>query len=73
MLAVVLFLIAGCFMAIFSDVWATLSTIPMWIKRSDCLTERRDDMIDYYSAGKLAERFTFITSQIDLSKIDAAI
>lgn len=26
-------------------------------------------MIDHYSAGKLAERFTFITLQIDLSKI----
>ena len=71
MLAVVLFLIVGCFAAIFLGRLCDFIDYYLYVDKKTGLPnrERCDDMIDHYSAGKLAERFTFITLQIDLSKI----
>lgn len=71
MLAVVLFLIVGCFAAIFLGRLGDFIDYYLYVDKKTGLPnrERCDDMIDHYSTGKLAERFTFITLQIDLSKI----
>ena len=71
MLAVVLFLIVGCFAAIFLGRLGDFIDYYLYVDKKTGLPnrERCDDMIDHYSTGKLGERFTFITLQIDLSKI----
>ena len=70
-LAVVLFLIVGCFAAIFLGRLGDFIDYYLYVDKKTGLPnrERCDDMIEHYGSGKLEERFTFITMQIDLAKI----
>ncbi len=72
MLAVVLFLFVGCFLAMFLGRLGDFVDYYLFVDKKTGLPnrERCDDMIEHYGTDKLKERFAFMTIQLDLVSLD---
>ena len=72
MLAMVLFLIVGCFLAIFLGRLGDFIDYFLYVDKKTGLPnrERCDDRIEHYGEGKLQDRFSFISLTLELSELD---
>lgn len=72
MLAMVLFLIVGCFLAIFLGRLGDFIDYYLYVDKKTGLPnrERCDDRIEHYGEGKLQDRFSFISLTLELSELD---